>query len=246
MILRRLTQHVKDQNWFAVGLDFFIVVAGILIAFQITNWSEARAERVRSDQIKTRIVAEFIEIESELVRHVRDVSEWINIANDLGDDILTGNIEPDTENLPRRLKSIAWRPASGGSNTISELINQGDMDILNSPRLVELLLRFDSLSKRHVTSNVSAKTDLEYDYRTLQKISFLSSIPVNERPVEFSRTLEQLIAAPDFYLSSKHLSEALANDLLWHRELLKRACTVLQALKERCEASTDLLDEVNP
>jgi hypothetical protein len=33
---------VQDQNWFAVGLDFFIVVVGILLAFQITNWSEAR------------------------------------------------------------------------------------------------------------------------------------------------------------------------------------------------------------
>ena len=45
MILRRITKHVKDQNWFAVGLDFFIVVLGILIAFQITNWSEARQGR---------------------------------------------------------------------------------------------------------------------------------------------------------------------------------------------------------
>jgi len=26
MLLRRITQHVKDQNWFAVAIDFFIVV----------------------------------------------------------------------------------------------------------------------------------------------------------------------------------------------------------------------------
>ena len=45
MILRRITKHVKDQNWFAVCLDFCIVVVGILIAFQITNWSEARKDR---------------------------------------------------------------------------------------------------------------------------------------------------------------------------------------------------------
>lgn len=44
MLLRSLTKHVKDQNWFAVALDFFIVVIGILIAFQITNWSERRGE----------------------------------------------------------------------------------------------------------------------------------------------------------------------------------------------------------
>ncbi|NNC37934.1 MAG: hypothetical protein EX271_06750 [Acidimicrobiales bacterium] len=45
MLLRSLTKHVRDQNWFAVFLDFFIVVAGILIAFQVTNWNEERAER---------------------------------------------------------------------------------------------------------------------------------------------------------------------------------------------------------
>ena len=51
MILRRITQHVKDQNWFAVALDFVIVVVGILIAFQITNWGDAKAERKRETQI---------------------------------------------------------------------------------------------------------------------------------------------------------------------------------------------------
>lgn len=46
MILRRITQHAKDQNWFAVGLDFFIVVIGILIAFQITNWNENNSNHI--------------------------------------------------------------------------------------------------------------------------------------------------------------------------------------------------------
>ena len=45
MLLRRISHHIKDQNWFAVALDFIIVVAGILIAFQITNWNEARNDR---------------------------------------------------------------------------------------------------------------------------------------------------------------------------------------------------------
>lgn len=45
MILRRVTEHVKAQNWFAVGLDFSIVVVGILLAFQITQWTAAHQER---------------------------------------------------------------------------------------------------------------------------------------------------------------------------------------------------------
>jgi hypothetical protein len=45
MLLRRITQNVKAQNWFAVGLDFFIVVAGVLLALQVSNWNEARSSR---------------------------------------------------------------------------------------------------------------------------------------------------------------------------------------------------------
>ena len=43
MILRRITEHVKAQNWFAVGLDFVIVVIGVFIGIQVSNWNEARS-----------------------------------------------------------------------------------------------------------------------------------------------------------------------------------------------------------
>ncbi len=45
MLLRRITQHVKDQNWFAVGLDFVIVVLGVFIGIQLGNWNDARANK---------------------------------------------------------------------------------------------------------------------------------------------------------------------------------------------------------
>ena len=57
MILRRVIEHVKAQNWTAVVLDFVIVVAGVFIGIQVSNWNAARAERGR---------------EAALVRTVRD------------------------------------------------------------------------------------------------------------------------------------------------------------------------------
>lgn len=45
MILRRITKHVKDQNWTAVALDFAIVVVGVYIGIQLGNWNETRADR---------------------------------------------------------------------------------------------------------------------------------------------------------------------------------------------------------
>lgn len=71
MLLRRMMHHVREQNWFAVFLDFLIVIVGVAIGFQITAWDERRAERnavkVYSDALvfdlyeEARLLAQLIE-----------------------------------------------------------------------------------------------------------------------------------------------------------------------------------------
>ncbi|MEO0368372.1 MAG: hypothetical protein AAF197_06240 [Pseudomonadota bacterium] len=50
MLLRRVTQHLKAQNWFAVFLDFLIVVVGVFIGIQVANWNDSRAARAMTDR----------------------------------------------------------------------------------------------------------------------------------------------------------------------------------------------------
>jgi hypothetical protein len=45
MILRRVVEHAKTQNWFAVTLDFFIVVTGVFLGIEASNWNQARQDR---------------------------------------------------------------------------------------------------------------------------------------------------------------------------------------------------------
>ena len=58
MILRRLTKHVKDQNWFAVGLDFVIVVAGVFLGIQIGNWNADAALSRKAVVLERQLVFE--------------------------------------------------------------------------------------------------------------------------------------------------------------------------------------------
>ncbi|WP_421790387.1 hypothetical protein [Hyphobacterium sp.] len=44
MILARLSTAIREQNWFAVTLEFVIVIAGVVIGFQITNWAQQQRE----------------------------------------------------------------------------------------------------------------------------------------------------------------------------------------------------------
>ena len=45
MIPRRLYEHVKSHNWFAVAIDFVIVVVGVFIGIQVANWNAERHEK---------------------------------------------------------------------------------------------------------------------------------------------------------------------------------------------------------
>jgi hypothetical protein len=63
MPLRRITEHVKAQNWTAVALDFFIVVVGVFIGIQVANWNDARGDRAEYERALARLS---VEIDSNL------------------------------------------------------------------------------------------------------------------------------------------------------------------------------------
>ena len=44
MLLRRLMLHIRSQNWFAVLLDFLVVVVGLFIGLQVDTWWQSRQE----------------------------------------------------------------------------------------------------------------------------------------------------------------------------------------------------------
>ncbi|MEM7327417.1 MAG: hypothetical protein AAF437_01680 [Pseudomonadota bacterium] len=58
MLLRRITQHVKDQNWFAVVLDFVIVVFGVFMGFQVQQWNEHRKNLSDTHEYLARLAAD--------------------------------------------------------------------------------------------------------------------------------------------------------------------------------------------
>ena len=62
MLLRRVMKHVRDQNWFAVGIDFVIVVTGVFIGIQVANWNTERQNRALADGYIERLHHEIVEL----------------------------------------------------------------------------------------------------------------------------------------------------------------------------------------
>jgi len=69
--------HVNDQNWFAVALDFFIVVSGVLVAFQLSTWGQERAARDRAEQSLVQLYEESELIATYNINMVGVFGEWL-------------------------------------------------------------------------------------------------------------------------------------------------------------------------
>ncbi len=89
MILRRFTQHIKEQNWFAVGLDVIVVVVGIFLGMQVTEWNEQRQfnenEGMLLEQLKDEIESNNvlarnrIEFMGEVVKSGKRAIEFLEV-----------------------------------------------------------------------------------------------------------------------------------------------------------------------
>ena len=58
MLLRRLADALRNQNWFAAVLEVLIVVVGIFIGLQGYGWNEQRKDRILEQRYLERIYEE--------------------------------------------------------------------------------------------------------------------------------------------------------------------------------------------
>jgi hypothetical protein len=58
MLLRRLTQSLKEQNWTAIWIEFVLLVAGVFLGVQVANWNGQRQIRVQERELLQRLKVE--------------------------------------------------------------------------------------------------------------------------------------------------------------------------------------------
>jgi len=144
MILRRVIEHVRKQEWTAVLLDFLMVVAGILMAFQITEWNEERRERIRERTYLERIA-------TELDRSITEIETAANTSQ--GREEL-GRLLIDSVDNSERVSADPGRfilaLVKGGytfspvirAHTFEEIKSAGDLDIFRDQPLIFDLTEF--------------------------------------------------------------------------------------------------------
>ncbi len=89
MLLRRVMEHVNAQNWFAVGIDFVIVVVGVVIGIEVANWNDVRNNKAGMAASLERLdkeVSQNIEMIQEVLIIYREGREDLNQGRDALND----------------------------------------------------------------------------------------------------------------------------------------------------------------
>lgn len=58
MIFKRLTANLRAQNWFAIFIEFAIVVAGVFVGTQVSNWNAERLAKIETERMLEQFVPE--------------------------------------------------------------------------------------------------------------------------------------------------------------------------------------------
>lgn len=78
MILRRVIAHFRRQEWTAIAIDFVIVVAGVFVGIQVSNWNADRADRGRAEGYLERIAAD---LDADLGDYADRLGYWAAVSD---------------------------------------------------------------------------------------------------------------------------------------------------------------------
>lgn len=167
MILRRVTQHVKDQNWFAVALDFLIVVVGVFIGLQVANWNEARQTQEAATQYEMRLR---LDLKRDALNYVylREYYQGVLKAADTAYDGLTGRIEiSDADLLVAAYRASQYNWAERHRATFDELVASGNLDLIEDRSFRTRVTAYYTMSLLEETSQASMNSEYRRAFRML-------------------------------------------------------------------------------
>ena len=164
MILRRFMKHVTDQNWFAVGLDVLVVITGIFLGMQVTEWNEERKEKSLSVMYQQNLLSDLINDVASLNTRIDYLSAAITYGYQA--QYLLENYDGHTENpIGGVIKffgpSNRWAYNSN-QPTFDELQSSGRLDLIGDKSVRDSIITLYARRK-----NAKELGNYSFSYRRL-------------------------------------------------------------------------------
>lgn len=150
MVLRRFTKHIRDQNWTAIGIEFVIVVLGVFLGIEVSNWNEARRQADAERATLARLTEEFGAVEVDLAHAVSQYATTIRSTGAISVALRSGHPPADELAFRRCLRDAQYIwDAPAQSVTYSELVSTGALSRLSDARLRTALTHYGHHAERY-------------------------------------------------------------------------------------------------
>jgi hypothetical protein len=156
MILRRVMEHVRTQNWFAVGLDFGIVVIGVFVGIQVSNWNQERVGAEQQQRYLERLESDFTSIQERIDQHFATFEQVIGGADYILELLRMPeedfrSFEIDEQRLDDALSYLTQtRIPPGRSATYVEMLSASQLSALGNASLRDKLAEYDRMADIHL------------------------------------------------------------------------------------------------
>ncbi|MBI1234129.1 MAG: hypothetical protein GC208_06460 [Alphaproteobacteria bacterium] len=142
MILARLTRAIREQNWFAVAIEFVIVILGVVIGFQVTAWNAEREANARAEILTARLIED---MQAEQWRVIGVTTYYEQVADNAERALAT--LEGRRETDDRTLVIEAFRATQIFSfpvirTTYEELVSTGTIDLIEDDSLIAAAVEY--------------------------------------------------------------------------------------------------------
>jgi hypothetical protein len=141
MILQNLSKAIREQNYFAVALEFVIVIAGVVIGFQINAWNETRGHREREASalalIQDDIAQNIVELEARSRFDTDRTRQHTVMVNAVSAGVLAPEDRAAFEDAVTRLLFFSRPPVSQPS--YEALQQSGDLALIRDAGLMSRL-----------------------------------------------------------------------------------------------------------
>lgn len=147
MILRRLSQSLKDQNWTAIWIEFVLLVAGVFLGIQVANWNEARVDEKRAQAYLERIDAD---LSADLTNYQDRLRFWADVSS-YGAKGLAYAETGDAKGASQWDLLLAYFQSSQVAefyttdSTFEELKSAGELGLIKDTRFRDALAQYYSL-----------------------------------------------------------------------------------------------------
>ncbi|MDY6926192.1 MAG: hypothetical protein SWN10_03740 [Pseudomonadota bacterium] len=134
MLPRRISLHLHQQNWLAVFIDLIIVVAGIFIALQVSQWHNKGQENTQRLYLLQKLAGEITQTLEENKEYTKyyeaDKDNYTTLIRILTEKPENGDT---SEQFFNAYASIFHLPdASFNSPTFDYIINAGKLNVLGN------------------------------------------------------------------------------------------------------------------